>query len=86
MARHRLWNVPIVIASASAGPMSAVTRSRSSRAALLVKVTASSRRGETATSRTRCAMRAVKTRVLPVPGPAATRTGPSVHTTAASCC
>ena len=53
MARHRLWNVPIVIASASSGPMSAVTRSRSSRAALLVNVTASSRRGETATSRTR---------------------------------
>ena len=86
IARHREWKVPRVIASAAAGPSTPVSLSRSSRAALLVKVSARTRRGGTCSAPTRCAMCATRTRVLPVPGPAESRTGPRVASTAANCC
>lgn len=54
-----------------------------SRAALLVKVTARILSGETP-CRIKCAIRNVITRVLPLPAPASTRTGPWVAWTAES--
>ena len=66
-------------------PTSVSTRSRISRDALLVKVTA---RISHARARPRLniwAMRVVSTRVLPVPAPARTSTGPSSVSTAARC-
>ena len=67
------------------GPMSAAMRSRISRAALLVKVTARIWDGPALPVAIRWAMRVVSTRVLPVPAPASTSTGPSVASTAARC-
>ena len=64
----------------------APTRSRISRAALLVKVTARICDGwADCPVAMRWAMRVVSTRVLPVPAPASTSTGPSVASTAARC-
>ena len=57
-------------------PSSAATRSRISRAALLVKVTASTCHGRARPVARICASRVVSTRVLPVPAPASTSTGP----------
>ena len=65
--------------------MIAVIRSRISRAALLVKVTDSSSHGRARPVARMCASRVVSTRVLPVPAPASTSTGPSVASTAARC-
>ena len=59
------------------GPTSAPTRSFISPAALLVNVIARSSNGETPCSPIRYAMRWVRTRVLPEPAPATTRSGPS---------
>jgi hypothetical protein len=66
------------------GPHSATRRSRISRAALLVKVTARISHGATPLSRSR-AIRCTSTRVLPVPAPASTSSGPSPCSTAARC-
>ena len=60
-------------------------RSRISRAALLVKVTASSSHGRARLVLRMWARRVVSTRVLPVPAPASTSTGPSTASTAARC-
>ena len=56
-------------------------RSFISRAALFVNVNANISHGATPLS-IKCAMRKVKTRVLPEPGPATTRTGPAIVVTA----
>src|SRR3546814_7890831 len=61
------------------------TRSLISRAALLVKVTASISDGHALRVAIRCANRAVSAAVLPVPAPARTSTGPSVVRTASRC-
>ena len=58
------------------------TRSRISRAALLVKVTARIWLGQALRVAIRWARRAVSAAVLPVPAPASTSTGPSVVSTA----
>ena len=55
-----------------------------SRAALLVKVTARICEGKARPVARMWAMRVVSTRVLPVPAPASTRTGPSVVSTASA--
>ncbi len=60
-------------------------RSFISRAALLVKVTDRMSKGRARPVEIRWAMRVVSTRVLPVPAPASTRTGPSVASTARRC-
>ena len=60
-------------------------RSAISSAALLVKVMASTDSGATPWACTRWAMRTVRVRVLPVPGPAEMISGRSVHSTAARC-
>ncbi len=75
------WNVAIVTLPASS-PLpcafsSACARSRISRAALLVKVIATINEGSTPCS-IRCAIFAVMTRVLPLPAPASTSSGPFV--------
>ena len=71
------WNVPSQGIPSAAPPRSWPTRSFISRAALLVKVTARISFGRARCVHSRCAMRVVSTRVLPVPAPASTSTGPS---------
>ena len=66
-------------------PTSTAMRSRISRAALLVKVTARICDGQARPVAMMWAMRVVSTRVLPVPAPASTSTGPSVASTARRC-
>ncbi len=78
------WNVPSHTPSA-APPIIASSRSRISRAALLVKVTASNSPGNARRVARICASRVVNTRVLPVPAPASTSTGPSTACTARAC-
>src|SRR3954468_23218764 len=78
------WKVLTVSSFAVAAPTRPATRSRISRAALLVKVIARMFRAETPFA-TRWAMRQVMTRVFPEPAPASTRTGPSVCSTARRC-
>ena len=56
-------------------PTRSTTRAFISAAALLVKVMARMEPGWTPRSPTRCAIRRVRTRVLPEPAPATTRTG-----------
>ena len=77
------WKVPIHHPSTGL-PRMCATRSFISRAALLVKVTASMSQGLALPSTTMWARRVTSTRVLPVPAPASTRTGPSVALTASS--
>src|SRR5579875_2837997 len=60
-------------------------RERISSAALLVNVIASNEKGERPFSRTSQAARCVRTRVLPEPAPATTRSGPPGCVTAAYC-
>src|SRR3546814_10200591 len=60
-------------------------RSRISRAALLVKVTARISDGQARRVAMMCARRAVSAAVLPVPAPASISTGPSVVSTACRC-
>ena len=69
----------------AARPIIASSRSRISRAALLVKVTASSSPGKARPVARMCASRVVSTRVLPVPAPASTSTAPSTASTARRC-
>ena len=57
-------------------------RPRISRLALLVKVTASTASGDSSQRRTSHAMRRVSTRVLPLPAPASTSSGPGGAVTA----
>ena len=66
----------------TASPTSRPTRSRISRAALLVKVTDRISDGHALRVKSRCASRAVSAAVLPVPAPASISTGPSVVSTA----
>jgi hypothetical protein len=70
----------------AATPLTPIARSRPriSPAALVVKVTAITRWGEYAPVSTPCAMRWVMTRVLPVPAPASTTTGPRSAVAASS--
>src|SRR5258708_29248088 len=63
----------------------ALTRVSISRAALLVKVTASTPAGDTLSLLTSQAMRVVRTRVLPLPAPARISACSSGRVTAASC-
>ena len=79
------WNVPSHGMPSAAGPAMRATRSFISREALLVKVTAKISCARASPSATMCAMRVVSTRVLPVPAPASTSTGPSVASTAERC-
>src|SRR6516165_5832139 len=78
------WNVPIH-SDAPGMPSSRSMRERISPAALLVKVTASTPCGETPSAWMSQAMRCISTRVLPLPAPASTSTGPSGAVTAARC-
>ena len=66
---EREWNVPI-LTDAAASPISAATRSRISRAALFVNVTAMTAAGGSPASVTSQAIRAVRVVVFPVPAPA----------------
>ena len=82
------WNVATTTFAASP-PLpcdlsSACARSRISRAALLVNVIAKIFAGSTPRS-IRCAILAVMTRVLPLPAPASTSSGPSTWRTASRC-
>ena len=83
MRTHAEWNVETHIFSAT-GPTRRPTRSRISAAALLVNVMASTWYGEMRCSSMRCAMRCVRTRVLPEPAPATTSSGPPVWVTASN--
>jgi hypothetical protein len=76
------WKVPSHMPSATP-QTSWPTRAFISRAALLVKVTARISFGCARPVFSRCAKRAVSARVLPVPAPASTSTGPSSASTAA---
>src|SRR3990172_5817608 len=75
------WNVDTHIPRETP-PTKRATRSFISLAALLVKVMASTEYGDTPRSLIRWATRWVRTRVLPDPAPATTKTGPSVVATA----
>ena len=86
MVRQTRWNVPTEMPEPAAGPTSSAMRSRSSFAARFVKVSARTEPASSPRDATRCATRRVSTRVLPVPGPATTRTGPKPQSTAAACC
>ena len=79
------WKVPSQRSPSAEGPIRWVIRSRISRAALLVKVTASNSHGLARPVARIWASRVVSTRVLPVPAPASTSTGPSVVSTASRC-
>jgi hypothetical protein len=79
------WKVPSQRRPSASSPMMWVIRSRISRAALLVKVTTSISHGRARPVARMWARRVVSTRVLPVPAPASTSTGPSVASTAARC-
>ena len=81
MRTHMAWKVHTHMPRVPLG-MSAARRSRISAAALLVNVMARTCQGLTPKSPSICAMRKVKTRVLPEPAPASTSSGPSVVRTA----
>src|SRR5919202_422014 len=76
------WNVPTDRPLASWPPTSASSRSRSSRAALVVKGTAGMLYGKTFCASSKYATRWTITRVLPEPGPARISSGPSTCETA----
>ncbi len=76
MRAQSAWKVPSHRPSAG-WPRMAATRSRISRAALLVKVTARTWPGQARPVIRIWAKRVVSTRVLPVPAPASTSSGPS---------
>ena len=84
MRTHMLWKVDTHMPRLR-GPTRPCRRSRISAAALLVNVMAKISHGATFKSSRMCAMRYVSTRVLPDPAPAKTKSGPSVHSTAARC-
>src|ERR1700675_2309686 len=78
------WNVAMRGGRIPAGRTRSSTRRRISPAALFVKVTASTWRGLTPSTPRSRAIRWAMTRVLPLPAPASTSTGPLVAWTA--CC
>ncbi len=79
------WKVPSQVMPSTTPPMRWPMRSFISRAALLVKVTASIWLGQALLVARIWASRVVSTRVLPVPAPASTSRGPSVDSTASRC-
>ena len=79
------WKVPSHCMPSTVPPISAPMRSFISRAALLVKVTARIWLGQARRVARIWARRVVSTRVLPVPAPASTSTGPSSASTASRC-
>src|SRR5512142_1364976 len=78
----KAWKVCTQRSAARTSPRRPWSRSRISPAALLVKVTARTCQGMTPSSRTSRAIRWTMTRVLPLPAPARTRSGPSPCSTA----
>src|SRR5438105_9476111 len=85
MRTHAEWNVAMSGARMPAGASSASTRRAISPAAWLAKVTARTWRGCTPRTPSRWAMRCAMTRVLPLPAPASTSSGPSPARTASRC-
>src|SRR5690606_5310963 len=79
------WKVLTVNPSAPSPRIRLATRSRISFADLLVKVIAAMRRAGYRPDETRCAIFSTITRVLPLPAPASTSSGPSTWATAADC-
>src|SRR3990172_3316754 len=79
------WKVAMRGGRIPAGSTSSSTRRRISPAALFVNVTARTWRGWTPSTPRRKAMRWAMTRVLPLPAPARTRSGPRVAITASRC-
>src|SRR6185312_17475856 len=84
--RPSAWKVLMVSACATSALTSLPTRSRISRAALLVKVIAAILAGARCLRDTRYAIFCVITEVLPEPAPASTSSGLSQCSTAACCC
>src|SRR5689334_4513896 len=84
MRAQAAWNV-ITHMPRARPPSRPPTRSTISRAARFVNVIARISFGRTPWSRTRCAMRWVRTRVLPEPAPATISTAPSTASTAPRC-
>ena len=78
------WKVPTHMPWVGKPSMVSMRR-RISRAALLVKVTASTALGETPSARISQAIRCTRTRVLPEPAPASTRRLPGSAATASRC-
>ena len=72
----------MIQAPRAAGPSIVSTRSFISPAALFVKVIARISFARAPAAASRCAIRWVRTRVLPEPAPATTSSGPSVVVTA----
>jgi len=81
---QKLWNVPMCARSSSPGTYAA-TRSFISSAALFVKVSARIRNAFSRPSSSKRAIRQVRTRVFPEPGPARTNMALSLHATASRC-
>ncbi len=79
------WKVPSHGMPSTAWPSIWPSRSFISRAALLVKVTDRISPGRARPWLRIWAIRVVSTRVLPVPAPASTSTGPSSVSTASRC-
>ncbi len=79
------WKVPSQGMPSTTPPISWPMRAFISRAALLVKVTARISPGRARPKLKIWAMRVVSTRVLPVPAPASTNSGPSSVSTASRC-
>ncbi len=79
------WKVPSHGMPSTMPPIIAPMRFFISLVALLVKVTARISLGRALPVARICPMRVVRTRVLPVPAPASTKTGPSVVRTASAC-
>ena len=79
------WKVPSHGMPSTTCPTIRPTRLFISRAALLVKVTARISFARARPVARMWAMRVVSTRVLPVPAPASTSTGPSRVSTASRC-
>src|SRR5882672_2659817 len=82
---HIEWNVAIIGALMPAGSRSASTRRAISLAALLVNVTARRFRDDRDWAPVSQAIRYAITRVLPLPAPASTSSGPSPVVTASRC-
>jgi len=86
MRTQNEWKVEITGFAMERPPTSFSTRSPISEAALLVNVMARIDSGMAPMLSTKCAIRYVITRVLPLPAPARMSTGPSVVSTASRCC
>src|SRR5712664_1048637 len=82
---HAAWNVAMSGARMPPGARRSSTRRAISPAALFVKVTARTCLGCTPRTPRSQAIRCAMTRVLPLPAPASTRSGPSPAVTASRC-